>query len=159
MSVGRHACNNVAVHAGAWQMLSEATMQLLVNIDVDDLERAIEFYTNALGLRLERRLFRGSVAEMSGASSKVYLMAKPAGTSPFAAASGVRDYTRHWTPVHLDFEVDDVRAVVERAVAAGAKLEGDIVSFGWGEQATLADPFGHGLCVLRFTSTGYDDAA
>jgi catechol 2,3-dioxygenase-like lactoylglutathione lyase family enzyme len=37
-------------------------MHLLVNVDVDDLERAIVFYTAALGLRVARRLFDGSVA-------------------------------------------------------------------------------------------------
>ena len=43
------------------------TIQLLVNIDVNDLEGAIQFYASALGLRLGRRLF-GNVAEMIGAS-------------------------------------------------------------------------------------------
>ena len=130
-------------------------MRLLVNIDVDDLERAIAFYTMALGLRVERRLFEGSVAEMLGASSTIYLMAKPAGSPTSLAASSIRDYARHWTPVHLDFEVDDVSAAVERAVAAGAKLEGNIQSFNWGRQATLSDPFGHGFCLLQFSGRGY----
>jgi catechol 2,3-dioxygenase-like lactoylglutathione lyase family enzyme len=44
-------------------------MRLLVKVDVDDLERAIEFYRAAFGLHLGRRLFDGSVAEMRGASS------------------------------------------------------------------------------------------
>jgi predicted enzyme related to lactoylglutathione lyase len=131
-------------------------VQLLVNVDVDDLDRAIAFYTTALGLRVERRLFDDSVAELAGASSKIYLMAKPAGSSTSFRASSVRDYRRHWTPVHLDFEVDDVSAAVERAVAAGAKLEGEIQSFIWGRQATLSDPFGHGFCVLQLSSRGYD---
>ncbi len=43
-------------------------VQLLVNVDVDDIERAIEFYRAAIGLHLGRRLFDGSVAEMLGAS-------------------------------------------------------------------------------------------
>lgn len=132
-------------------------MQILVNIDVSDLERAIEFYTSALGLRLERRLFDGSVAEMLGASSKIYLMAKAAGSAPWIGATPVRHYGRHWTPVHLDFEVDDVTAAVDRAMGAGAKLEGAIESFSWGRQATLSDPFGHGFCVLQFTNGGYDE--
>jgi len=134
-------------------------VQLLVNVDVDDLERAIEFYATALGLRVARRLFEGSVAEMLGASSPIYLMAKPAATPASPASSSVRDYRRHWTPVHLDFAVDDVPAAVARAVAAGAKLEGEIQSYGWGRQATLSDPFGHGFCVLQFSSRGYDAAA
>jgi predicted enzyme related to lactoylglutathione lyase len=134
-------------------------VQLLVNVDVDDVERAIAFYQAALGLHLGRRLFEGSVAEMLGASSKIYLSAKPPGSAAFRAASQFRDYHRHWTPVHLDFEVDDISAAVERAVAAGARLEGGVESFDWGKQATLSDPFGHGFCVLQFTPHGYDEVA
>src|SRR5207244_1575146 len=99
-------------------------MQLLVNIDVEDLEKAIHFYTTALGLRLNRRLFNGSVAEMIGTTSTIYLLLKPAGTSPFPSSSAARDYRRHWTPVHLDFAVKDVSDTVERAIRAGATLHG-----------------------------------
>jgi predicted enzyme related to lactoylglutathione lyase len=134
-------------------------MQLLVNVDVDDLERAVAFYAKALGLRARRRLFDGTVAELVGASSRIYLLAKAAGTPTSLAASSVRDYRRHWTPVHLDFEVDDVSAAVQRAVAAGAELEGQIQTFDWGQQATLGDPFGHGFCLLQFSSRGYDAVA
>jgi len=134
-------------------------MQLLVNVDVDDIERAIEFYRAAFGLHLGRRLFGGSVAEMLGASSMIYLLAKPAGTLPWRQASSARDYHRHWTPVHLDFEVVDIDAAVERAVAAGARLENEPRSFNWGRLAMLSDPFGHGFCLLQFTDRGYDAVA
>jgi predicted enzyme related to lactoylglutathione lyase len=130
-------------------------MQLLVNVDVDDIEGAIEFYRAAFGLQLGRRLFGGSVAEMLGASSMIYLLAKPAGTLPWRQASSARDYHRHWTPVHLDFEVADIDAAVERAVAAGARLENEPRSFNWGRLAMLSDPFGHGFCLLQFTDRGY----
>jgi hypothetical protein len=43
---------------------------LKVNIDVDDLVSAVEYYTSALGLRLARRLLGGLVAEMLGATSQ-----------------------------------------------------------------------------------------
>ena len=132
-------------------------MQLLVNVDVDDIERAIEFYRAAFGLHLGRRLFDGSVAEMLGASSMIYLLAKPAGTLPWRQASSPRDYHRHWTPVHLDFEVADIGTAVERALAAGARLENEPRSFNWGRLAMLSDPFGHGFCLLQFTDRGYDE--
>ena len=48
-------------------------MNLVINIDVDDLEKGIAFYQSAFGLRLGRRLFGGTVAEMVGVSSNVYL--------------------------------------------------------------------------------------
>jgi predicted enzyme related to lactoylglutathione lyase len=131
-------------------------MQVLVNVDVDDIERAIEFYRAAFGFRLGRRLCDGSVAEMLGASSMIYLLAKPAGSLAWRDASSVRDYHRHWTPVHLDFEVEDIGRAVERAVAAGARLEDEPRSFTWGQLATLSDPFGHGFCLLQFSRRGYD---
>jgi predicted enzyme related to lactoylglutathione lyase len=134
-------------------------MNLLVTVDVDDLERAIAFYSNALGLRLERRLFKGMVAEMGGASSKIYLLTHPAGSRASLGTSSLRTYDRHWTPVHLDFETKDVDGAVARAVEAGAKLEGSIQAFTWGRLATLSDPFGHGFCLLQFTDRGYDAVA
>jgi len=134
-------------------------MDLLVNVDVDDLERAIAFYSNALGLRLERRLFKGMVAEMSGASSKIYLLTHPVGSRASLGTSSVRTYARHWTPVHLDFETNDVDGAVARAVEAGAKLEGSIQAFAWRRLATLSDPFGHGFCLLQFSDRGYDAVA
>jgi catechol 2,3-dioxygenase-like lactoylglutathione lyase family enzyme len=71
-------------------------MDLLVNIDVDDLPKAITFYEQAAGLRLGRR-FGALGVEMLGASSPVYLLVKPAGTRPSPRADGERHYRRHWT--------------------------------------------------------------
>src|SRR5919206_3129363 len=105
-------------------------MKLIVNIDVPDLERGIVFYRDAVGLELAQRLFDGTVAEMRGTSATVCLLAKRDGSAIAPQASALRDYARHWTPVHLDFEVEDVDAAVSRAIAAGAKLEGSIHSFG-----------------------------
>lgn len=133
-------------------------MQLVINIDVDDLEKGIDFYTAAFGLRLGRRMFEGSVAEMLGASSTIHLLAKAPDTPAAPASSRARDYCRHWTPVHLDFEVENITAAVDRAVRAGATLEGDIQLFPWGCLATMSDPFGHGFCLLQFAANGYDEA-
>lgn len=130
-------------------------MQLLINIDVDDLDRAIRFYTTAFDLTCERHLFGGSVAELVGADCRIYLLAKPAGTACSTATKALRDYRRHWTPVHLDFVVEDLATAVERAVAAGATLEGNVRSFAWGQHAELSDPFGHGFCLVQFSQQGY----
>ena len=134
-------------------------MELMVNIDVDDLEKAIAFYSDGLGLRLARRLFDDSVAEMSGASSTIQLLLKAAGSPAASSAPVTRRYRRHWTPVHLDFAVEDISAGVERAIRAGATLEGTVESHAWGHLATLSDPFGHGLCLLEFRGRGYDELA
>ncbi len=129
---------------------------VLVNIDVDDLESGIRFYVGGLGLKPGRRL--GSQArEILGASSPIYLLANRGGTRPYAVAKSVRNYDRHWTPVHLDFTVEDIESAVTRAVSAGGKLEGEIEVRAWGRLARMADPFGHGFCLLEFQGRGYDE--
>jgi hypothetical protein len=87
-------------------------ISLLANIDVPDLERAIDCYRQALGLRLGGRLFDGTVAEIVGGSSPIYLLARAPGNSAGAALPMSREYRRHWTPVHLDFTVEEVEGAV-----------------------------------------------
>lgn len=130
-------------------------MRLLVNIDVPDLEKGIAFYEAALPLKFSRRLFNGTVAELLGASSGVYLLAEADGTLAVPGANLRRSYLRHWTPVHLDFEVDDIDEAIARATAAGALQEGPIEDFAWGQIVTLSDPFGNGFCLLRFNGGVY----
>lgn len=130
-------------------------MEVLINIDVPDLDAGIRFYEAALGLRLKRKLFSGSVAEMSGGGARLCLLEKSERSS--AADGALRDYRRHWTPVHLDFIVEDIASAVARAVQAGARLESGPRSFSWGRLATLGDPFGHGLCLVQWKGGGYDE--
>ena len=129
---------------------------LRICIDVDDLDKGIEFYSKAIGLREGRRLRRDWV-ELLGMSSPIDLLANPGGSAPVRGASMVRDYRRHWTPVHLDFVVEDLEAAVRRAESAGAVLQGGIQEKEWGRLANLADPFGNGLCFLELRGRGYDE--
>lgn len=134
-------------------------MQFLVNIDVDDLQQGIAFYKEGLGLRLARRLFDGTVAEMTGGPSTIYLIENAGGSEAIPGTQSRRDYQRHWTPVHLDFVVEDIDAAVRRAESAGARREGDTRVFPWGKLATMSDPFGHGFCLLQFAGRGYERVA
>jgi predicted enzyme related to lactoylglutathione lyase len=133
-------------------------MDLLVNVDVDDLAKGIAFYRRAIGLQIGRR-FGSFGVEMLGASSAIYLLCKPEGTRPYTDADDVRRYRRHWTPVHLDFVVPDIVVAVNRAIDAGATLEGEIRPQSWGRIAQIADPFGHGICFIEFLGRGYDEIA
>lgn len=133
-------------------------LSLLVNIDVDDLKKGIEFYCAALGLTVGRR-FGHDAVELLGAVSPIYLLAKPNGTVASASSRHLRSYARHWTPVHLDFVVDGIDAAVDQARNAGARLEGPIRTNNWGKIAMLADPFGHGICLIEFVGRGYDEIA
>lgn len=131
-------------------------MRLLLNLDVSDLATAETFYAAAFGLRPARRL-GGGVLELTGAQVPVYLLRKPAGS--VGAGGSVRDYARHWTPLHVDVVVDDLDAALARALAAGAIQEGAIREAAWGRIVQLADPFGHGWCLLQFLGRGYDEIA
>lgn len=133
-------------------------MQMLTNIDVDDLDKAIRFYSGALGLKAGRRL-GPDVVEMTGGASPIYLLRKHAGTNASIATRRKRDYQRHWTPVHLDFVVEDIHAAKDSALAAGAALEGEVQTYAWGHIARMADPFGHGFCLIQFRGRGYDEIA
>jgi len=134
------------------------TLALLVNIDVDDLNKGVDFYTAALDLRVGRR-FGHDAVELLGAVSPIYLLAKPNGTVASAYSRHLRSYARHWTPIHLDFVVDSIEAAVDKARNAGARLEGPIRSNNWGKIAMMADPFGHGICLIEFVGRGYDEIA
>jgi catechol 2,3-dioxygenase-like lactoylglutathione lyase family enzyme len=129
---------------------------LRVCIDVPDLERGIAFYAAALGLTPGRRLGAEWV-ELLGAPVPIDLLPRAPGTAPSPRGGGARGYERHWTPVHLDVVVDDLDAAVARAVAAGATLERPVSDAAWGRMANLADPFGHGLCLLQFRGRGYGE--
>lgn len=129
---------------------------LLVNIDVDDLPRAEAFYTVAFGLTVGRR-FGTDAVELSGGPVPFYLLHKPEGS--IGAADERRRYARHWTPVHLDLVVDDIDAALDRALAAGARAETPVRVANWGKLVVLADPFGHGFCLIEFLGRGYDEIA
>ncbi|MDB5397482.1 MAG: lactoylglutathione lyase [Rhodospirillales bacterium] len=131
-------------------------MDLLINIDVPDLERALAFYTQAFDLDVRRR-FGEQGAELTGWPVSLFLLQKETGSK--GAGDALRTYERHWTPVHLDVVVDDINEAVARAVAAGARVERGVRMSVWGKIAELADPFGHGLCLIEFLNRGYDEIA
>jgi predicted enzyme related to lactoylglutathione lyase len=131
-------------------------MKLLVNIDVDSLEKAIHFYGAAFGLKVGRR-FGASGVEMLGSCAPIYLLVKAVGTQVSSATSQVRRYDRHWTPAHLDFVVEEIVPAVRQAVCVGALLEAPIATHKWGRLALMADPFGNGFCFVQFLGRGYDE--
>jgi predicted enzyme related to lactoylglutathione lyase len=125
-----------------------------INIDVDDLEKGVAFYSAAVGLTPVRRLSDFAV-ELSGAQAPVFLLKKAAATPAFSDATAVRDYARHWTPVHLDFLVEEIQGALDRAMGAGARAESAIEAYPWGRMALLADPFGNGFCLIQLDVAGY----
>lgn len=130
-------------------------MRILVNIDVPALAPAIAFYTVALDLKLTR-ILDDDVAELSGAASPIYLLAHADGSEPADSVREPRRYARHWTPVHMDFVVDDLEDAASRAIAAGARQESECIEWRGSRCITFSDPFGHGFCLIAFAATTYD---
>lgn len=128
-------------------------MPLLINIDVPDLSAAEAFYTLAFGLTVLRRL-RGGITELAGWPVPVFLLEKPEGSVRTPGCR--RTYARHWTPLHLDVVVPDVEAAFRQVLASGGICEMRPTITSFGRIAQLADPFGHGVCLLEFTGKGYD---
>src|SRR5260370_41638244 len=104
-------------------------MDLLINIDVPCLARGIEFYENAFGLTVTRRL-GAEAAELSGWPARLYLLEKQAGS--VGADNRTRPYDRHWNPLHLHLVVQYIQDAVTPAVAgvAPAETEGPIGPLG-----------------------------
>jgi predicted enzyme related to lactoylglutathione lyase len=128
-------------------------MKIVINIDVPDLARGIDFYTRALGLTHSRTL--EDVAELTGASSTIYLLCKPGGSAAVSSPPVARDFSRHWTPVHFDLVVDDVDAAAARARAAGATPETGHIDWRGSRCLSFGDPFGHGFCFIQFEHGTY----
>lgn len=129
-------------------------MRIVINIDVPELAPAIDFYSKALGLELSR-ILDDDVAELTGTSSIIYLLAKIAGAPTSRSAAEVRRYSRHWTPVHIDFVVDDLVQATERAIQAGATQESECINWRGSKCITFSDPFRHGFCLIEFVEQTY----
>lgn len=117
-------------------------------VEVDDLERGIAFYREALGLSVERRLSPRWV-ELEGANAPIFLIGDRPPLADLGRKKVARNFDRQWTPVHLDFVVPDLDAAVARSLAAVASLDRQIQSREYGRIANLADPFGNGFDLLR----------
>jgi predicted enzyme related to lactoylglutathione lyase len=104
-------------------------------VSVSDLDRSLDFYQAALGLR--RREASAPIARLTDSTGvEVLLHERP----PSAGDAGVS----------LSFAVDDVDAATSAAVAAGATVIDEPADQPWGErQSVLRDPDGHVLCLVR----------
>src|SRR5262245_33594154 len=104
--------------------------------------RAIDFYKKAFGAKERFRMSRedGAVAHGEITIGDSYLMltdeSQQAGTRSPESVGG--------TPVSIFLYVEDVDAVFQNAVAAGARVGQPPQDMFWGDRfAKVSDPFGH----------------
>jgi len=121
-------------------------IKISVSIDVSNLKKAEAFYIEALGCKKVRN--QGDMVVLAVENADIYLQEKAPGSNPLESSSVVRDYARHWTPIHLDFICNDVDVLVSKIVKLGGLHEGGDRG-DWGSIAYCADPFGNGFCVIN----------
>ena len=124
------------------------TTTVSVSIDVPSLAQGVAFYCAAFGFTEKSRPVPG-VAVLHGLNIELCLLEKLPGSKPSLNAKDRRKYERHWTPVHLDFHVEDLRAALGRVEALGARREQVFENPEHGSAAFCADPFGNGFCLLE----------
>jgi predicted enzyme related to lactoylglutathione lyase len=122
-----------------------ALVKFDICIDVDDVGKAVEFYREALGLSVLK--VEPDWAQIKTGEQTFWIMKAPSGLK----GSILRDYRRHWTPIHLDFVVADIEQAVKRVIQAGGRLEGEIRRSASGALANVSDPAGNGVDLVQRT--------
>jgi PhnB protein len=111
-------------------------------LTIKDAARAIEFYKQAFGatemFRMARPDGRVGHAELKIGDSPVML------SDEFPEMGARSPQTLGGTPVTIHLYVEDVDAVVRRAVGAGARLTRPVADQFYGDRnGSVTDPFGH----------------
>ena len=119
-----------------------------VSVDVPNLAEGVRFYSEAFGFSKVAEPIPG-LAVLRAGSSEICILEKAPGSAPSAHTTERRHYQRHWTPVHMDLHVDDFKASLAKAIAAGAKQEQIFDNARHPAVAFCSDPFGHGFCLIE----------
>jgi predicted enzyme related to lactoylglutathione lyase len=131
----------------ARDLTDSARPSVHVSIDVPDLAAGLAFYGEVFGFEETTRPF-ATMAILDANNLTVCMHEKATGSTPAPGAADRRHYQRHWTPVHLDFHVRDIDAVLDRLRAYGGVVETEYRADGRKPVAFCCDPFGNGLCVI-----------
>jgi len=123
-------------------------ISMSVSVDVPNVVDGVRFYTEAFGFSKTSEPIPGVVVLRAG-TSEICPLEKKSGSVPAPGAPETRRYERHWTPVHLDFHVDELKSALAKAVSAGAKQEQLFEKPGYPAVTFCSDPFGHGFCLIE----------
>jgi PhnB protein len=109
---------------------------------VEDAARAIDYYVKAFGAKegVRMEVPGGNIghAELEIGDSRIML------SDPFPQASTRPPKELGGTSASVFMYVEDVDAVVKRAVDAGATVTMEVADQFWGDRfGTITDPFGH----------------
>jgi len=106
---------------------------------VDDVDKAIVFYTEMLGFKVLTSA-APAFADVERGNLRL-LLAGPASSAGRPMPDGRKPGPGGWNRIH--FIVDDIDAEVSRLQEAGATFRNDIVTGPGGKQILLEDPSGN----------------
>ena len=106
---------------------------------VDDVERAVAFYTTHFGFTLGTNAMPAFAEVLRGRLR--LLLAGPGSSAGRPMPDGQKPGPGGWNRIHL--VVDDIAGEVGRLRAAGVSFRNDIVSGPGGKQILLDDPSGN----------------
>jgi predicted enzyme related to lactoylglutathione lyase len=97
--------------------------------------------------------------ELAGVGIPIFLLADRSKIAELGSTIALRNYERHWTPVHLDFVVADLDSTVSTLLSLGGSLDRPVKTREYGRIANMADPFGNGFDLIEFSGAGYDSVS
>lgn len=112
---------------------------------VDDVDKAVSFYTKHLGFSIEMKPAPG-FAMLSRGELRLLLNVPGAGGAGQAMPDGSKPQPGGWNRIQL--EVHDLDSVVKLLRDTGARFRNDIVIGRGGKQILLDDPAGN--CIELF---------
>lgn len=118
-------------------MIDEATIN--VRYLVDDVQAAIDFYTNVLGFEVLSSA-APAFADVQRGNLRL-LLSGPTSSAGRAMADGERPVPGGWNRIH--FHVDDLEVEMERLGTMGATFRNEVVEGPGGKQVLLVDPAGN----------------
>jgi catechol 2,3-dioxygenase-like lactoylglutathione lyase family enzyme len=112
---------------------------------VDDVERAVDFYTTHFGFTM-RSNHAPAFADVVRDDLRL-LLSGPTSSAGRPMPDGRKPEPGGWNRIH--FIVDDIAAEVERLRSAGVKFRNEIVSGPGGQQILLEDPAGNPIELFQ----------
>jgi catechol 2,3-dioxygenase-like lactoylglutathione lyase family enzyme len=121
------------------KVMSDRNEMVSVRYMVDDVEKAVAFYTNFLDFKVLTS-FPPAFADVARGNLRL-LLSGPTSSAGRPMPDGTKPRPGGWNRIHLI--VDDIDAEVSRLRSAGAPFRNDLLVGPGGKQILLEDPSGN----------------
>ncbi|MDA0839624.1 MAG: VOC family protein [Planctomycetota bacterium] len=111
-------------------------------LEVTDVKRALRFYEDYLGLKVKSK--SGKDAVLRSGNVEIHLWTEKWKFS----RGGPADYSPRAMGMYPHFKVSDVPAAVARMRQGGYRIVMDVIDYGYGQEAFVADPDGYVIGVI-----------